>query len=940
MRRSTAGQSASSRLKGALQAVWSGTPEDPMKTGAAATELQGKNIVFHVHRHQREQQRRCEGRPVTPPLLIRKAALPLLQRPLHDSAISATVLVPWVPTAPLHESKIYSLLDPGLKSKLTIKAFRNLLLRNFVYFSFFGDGLFCLNPLIAKADGFGAADSRFEAEALEDWARIAKAVQILPLDYTPIATVVATYEEVHRELLPKIFLMSLTDICDFRGKEVRMKVDVFLPGKGSRRPELTGVHQNMLLAMICDVVPTKFVKLPIVCGMVSREQLKVRGLDNWSVKRLILSRECAHAVELEGEFVRLASSFSHGQAGRADAKYNDSHFSQYEEFKTASAANGFDKPKQPTQSLTQKIRNLLPTDMLKESLPTVSRRVCTTTDEGLDAAKQIQTWLRTQVGKPKELRALGLDLEWSNEKRVALLQLATPAHAFLFRLHISGSPTSLMANFPTELLEILNDASVLKLGVGIHCDAQRLKIQHDVNARGCLDVREMMLFSGYPSAACSLQELVHSICKIPLPKVKEVSQSNWEDHTLSPEQETYAGNDALSSLVAGLALAKLVPPGTFDALVDHRDGLSIKLLVRMNTIRRIRRMIERLVDGSLRSKAEARLAEARTFGDLQKLHYVLASRYGPESAPSANDEQPSLDEIISNAVNNQLAKDAQIITSATESKTQPAKPSAPSSAPPPPAPKSIVFPQPAPETRPPAAPGQPLAPGLAHPPGERNKLVEQYMMLQQQRTSTFSGIPRSTPPPPAPQPPPAAAAAAEITAGAQTNDADDLEALQREFESQYSDVLASAASGQPAAASPGAHFLSAPPSQQHRSPPTAVVAPAPASGPPPAFNAAGGFLQPEITQIPTPPAPLPSKKPIDALPPSTKKYNGGGGRADSKSEQSELIQRLTSELLSAAVPVPAVTRKMPPHPNTLLESDATLSINVDQLRMMLEALKR
>jgi hypothetical protein len=229
------------------------------------------------------------------------------------------------------------------------------------------------------------------------------------------------------------------------------------------------------------------------------------------------------------------------------------------------------------------------------------------------------------------------------------------------------------------------------------------------------------------------------------------------------------------------------------------------------------------------------------------------------------------------------------------------------------------------------------------PAGERNKLVEQYMMLQQQRTSAFSGMPRPTAVPAAAAP--VAAAAPEAASGGDGEE--DLEALQREFESQFSHVFAP-----PPGAAGAAPSVVPPPRMPAAVTTVAAAPPMPAASmvPPPAearaaaaaaapFSAAGGFLQPDISQIPMPPAPVASKKlrAVDGLPPSTKKWNDRRGE---KTEQQELLQRLTSELLSQAVPAgPPIVRKMPPQAPRHRCHDATVSINVDHLRMMLEALK-
>jgi hypothetical protein len=230
---------------------------------------------------------------------------------------------------------------------------------------------------------------------------------------------------------------------------------------------------------------------------------------------------------------------------------------------------------------------------------------------------------------------------------------------------------------------------------------------------------------------------------------------------------------------------------------------------------------------------------------------------------------------------------------------------------------------------------------------ERNRLVQQYMLLQQQRTSAFAGLPR-TPQQQQQQQQHEASSAPPLAPPTQGTDPDDLEALQREFDSQFSHVLTTAAAGDSSPSPPPPL-----PPQQRAVPSAAPASPLPASGGDVAgavgFTAIGGVLQPNVSHIPPPPA-VPAKKApaVAGLPPSTKRWSHG--RSDpgelANENPNELIQRLTSELLNTSVPVPPTTRRMPPSPQASThggdagEGNATVSINVDQLRMMLEALKQ
>ena len=967
MRRTTDVKSSAGRLKNALQVVWRGQapPGEHMSQGSAHQgnpSQDQRHVVLHVHRHQRQSA----GKHVATPPLLRRHSLQLLHLPLHKPRTSffAADLIQFVPTFPTSLVTIHLLLTPQIRGELTVADLRKFLLRNFVYFSRTLDDHFYCNPIAAKAAGFGAADCRVAQAALDDWTSLEKIVKILPLEFTHVDAVKAAYEDVHREPIPTRSWESLADVCDFKDHKtfIRMKVDLYLPGKGAHSAQPRILQRNEMLQVVCETVPTRFVRFDVVCSCAPRDMLASRGFANMSLKRILLDPSVAHAIEFTGPFVKIAKDFVHRDCGCADSKYSESNYAEYNR-KPEPATGVKRKPAESFKSWTEKIRNLLPVEKLGESLPPATIHVCSTVQEGAAAAERIQLLLKScesKEGGP----TIGLDMEWAHEKRVALVQLAVVNEVFLLRLHSSSAPTNLLEHFPAELRKILRDSTVLKTGVGIHSDATRLRVLHDITILGCVDIREMMLFSGFPSAACSLHELVHTICKIQFIKAKEVALSNWEALSLTHSQQVYAANDAVGSLAAGLAVQRLVPHGTFSGLVDHRDGLSVKQLVRINTLRRIRNLTARIVDEDVKLKAEKRLKDAKCFGDLQKLHYLLAARVGPESAPFARDELPSIDDIISHTVDKQLVSDAQLVSAPTMAshpardlkpevprraaeQTTPATAATPlppqrEARPPPPPPPTTPQQFPKPIIAPPvhAQPAQVTGPVAS----ERNKLVEQYMKLQQQRTSALSTGSLSI------QQRVAEVTAASSASGMEgpgaTPPEEDLEALQREFESQFSEVLSSASTGGGAKPAPVS-----PPQTPQRAAPVTAARSLPVEPPmTPQMKSAGGYLQPEVTQIPLPPAIPAPRKPVDGLPPSTKKFSPAQSsqkRDEGKhSDQNELIQRLTSELLSATIPVPPTTRRMPAQnassQPSQFDSDTggSMSINVDQLRRVLEALKR
>ena len=116
--------------------------------------------------------------------------------------------------------------------------------------------------------------------------------------------------------------------------------------------------------------------------------------------------------------------------------------------------------------------------------------------------------------------------------KVALLQLATSETAWLFRLTKIG--------FPASLLRILEDVHIKKVGVAIHEDLNRLKIQKEFLPANFIDlakyVKEFNILDN------GLRKLAANILKLKISKAQQLS--NWESVKLIPQQLNYAATDA------------------------------------------------------------------------------------------------------------------------------------------------------------------------------------------------------------------------------------------------------------------------------------------------------------------------------------------------------------------------------------------------------------
>ncbi|XP_077496666.1 exonuclease 3'-5' domain-containing 2 [Amblyomma americanum] len=161
----------------------------------------------------------------------------------------------------------------------------------------------------------------------------------------------------------------------------------------------------------------------------------------------------------------------------------------------------------------------------------------------------------------RESGLVGLDCEWvsvgKRRQNVALLQLA-PSRDFSVLLRICkmfpGAAGDMreqcLHHFPDSLRDLLEDSSIVKVGVAICDDACKLFQDYGLSVRGCLDLRHVLsLFPelrGYPVAGLKTQ--ARAILGVRADKSKVHACSNWEADTLSAAQIDYAASDVILSV--------------------------------------------------------------------------------------------------------------------------------------------------------------------------------------------------------------------------------------------------------------------------------------------------------------------------------------------------------------------------------------------------------
>ncbi len=120
--------------------------------------------------------------------------------------------------------------------------------------------------------------------------------------------------------------------------------------------------------------------------------------------------------------------------------------------------------------------------------------------------------------------------------QVALLQLSTRNHAFLFRLNKIG--------LPNEIRKLLADPNIIKPGVAIHDDIKILRNLGEFKPAGFVELQDHAKERGILNF--SLKKLSAITCGFRISKGQQLS--NWEADNLTDAQQIYAATDAWAAL--------------------------------------------------------------------------------------------------------------------------------------------------------------------------------------------------------------------------------------------------------------------------------------------------------------------------------------------------------------------------------------------------------
>lgn len=176
--------------------------------------------------------------------------------------------------------------------------------------------------------------------------------------------------------------------------------------------------------------------------------------------------------------------------------------------------------------------------------------------------------VRIEVVEPSEFntvlallqaeQVLGFDTETraSFERGVqhplSLIQIATVDTCYLFQHAILGEQF-------TQLKALLEDETILKVGVGLRSDTQALRRQWSINVASTLDLNWALAQLG-AEKEMGTRQLVAALLGVRIDKPKKVTLSNWQLVPLSSAQIHYAAADALAALKCFNALITQLTP--------------------------------------------------------------------------------------------------------------------------------------------------------------------------------------------------------------------------------------------------------------------------------------------------------------------------------------------------------------------------------------------
>lgn len=217
--------------------------------------------------------------------------------------------------------------------------------------------------------------------------------------------------------------------------------------------------------------------------------------------------------------------------------------------------------------------------------------------------------------------------------KVALMQLSTDEHCFLFRLNKLG--------ISEGLRKFLEDPEIIKIGLSVHDDFSVMRrLVPDLYPQGFIDLQEYVKY--FHINDISLQKIYAIVFQEKISKNQRLT--NWEAAELTDQQQIYAAIDAWACLrlYRTLRSGQYIPDES-PFIVDRSQlcpTSNNQLLGPVEAARHAEKMrIALEKQEQQRAEAAAKKAEAKAdAGQQKKTKAKAGTRHKPKYAPSAGKE--------------------------------------------------------------------------------------------------------------------------------------------------------------------------------------------------------------------------------------------------------------------------------------------------------------
>lgn len=158
----------------------------------------------------------------------------------------------------------------------------------------------------------------------------------------------------------------------------------------------------------------------------------------------------------------------------------------------------------------------------------------------------------------RQFPLLGIDTEtrpsFSKKQhyKVALLQIATEQHCFLFRLNLTG--------LTLPIILLLENPHITKIGLSLKDDFMMLHKRAPFEPRGIVEIQDIVRPFGIEDL--SLQKIYGNLFGEKISKSQRLT--NWEATSLTQAQQLYAATDAWACLNIYNLLQELKETGEFE----------------------------------------------------------------------------------------------------------------------------------------------------------------------------------------------------------------------------------------------------------------------------------------------------------------------------------------------------------------------------------------